>query len=111
MITFHSFARQPKFVISQLWELYLTLESMVFFNNNKNVLLLLHYSVCSQGYFKDSTTNECKACPRGTFSDQVNAASCTSCPEGKTTSGVGNTECRSGSAEILYTPPPVLEIM
>ena len=62
--------------------------------NNK--LLLLPYLVCSPGYFKDSTTDECKACPKETFSDEVDATSCTSCPEGQTTSGEGNTECRAG---------------
>ena len=69
-------------------------------------MLWLHYLVCSPGYFKDSTTNECKACPKGTFSDEVDATSCASCPEGQTTSGDGNTECREGKEKkithVLY---------
>ena len=58
--------------------------------------------MCSPGYFKDSTTNECKACPKGTFSDEVDATSCTSCPEGQTTSGDGNTECREGKEKNVH---------
>ena len=40
---------------------------------------------CRQGYMRDSDSDDCVACPEGTYSDTADAASCTSCPEGETT--------------------------
>ena len=73
--------------------------------SNKNILLLC-FLECTEGYFKDSTTNECKKCPKGTFRNEVGATSCTSCPEGQTTSGEGKTaqsQCRNGKDGQYYT--------
>ena len=68
-------------------------------NNNNNNTLSLCCLVCTKGYFKDSTTDQCKACPKGTFGGGVGATSCTPCSDGETTSGEGNTaqsQCRNG---------------
>ena len=42
---------------------------------------------------KDADLGNCIICPEGTYSDTVNAASCTSCPEGQTTYGEGQSFC------------------
>ena len=40
---------------------------------------------CREGYTRDSDSGDCVACPIGTYSDTVEATSCTSCAEGEST--------------------------
>ena len=37
---------------------------------------------CLKGSMKNATSGDCVNCPGGTYSDTVDAVSCTSCPEG-----------------------------
>ena len=39
---------------------------------------------------RDADSGDCVICPKGTYSDTVNAVSCTSCPEGETTPESGS---------------------
>ena len=62
-------------------------------------------SECYEGYMKDAISGDCIICLKGTYSDTINAASCTSCPDGQTTPGNGSNDaalCFSKKNIILY---------
>ena len=40
---------------------------------------------CRPGEARNSTTDQCYRCPRGTYTNVVESQECTSCPEGQTT--------------------------
>ena len=42
---------------------------------------------------RDVDSGICIICPQGTYSDIINAASCTSCPDGQNTTGEGQNFC------------------
>ena len=41
---------------------------------------------------RDADSGDCVKCPRGTYTDMLDASSCTSCPEGQTTVDEGANE-------------------
>ena len=52
---------------------------------------------------KDVESGKCVACPKGTYSDMIDATSCTSCPEGTDTASKASgslTDC-TGKKVIL----------
>ena len=62
-------------------------------------IFIFNILVCLQGYFLNSTNNECSPCPIATYSETKDADSCTPCPEGLTTSLEGSNNislCRMG---------------
>ena len=62
-------------------------------------IFILNILVCLQGYFLNSTSNECSPFPIATYSETEDADSCTPCPEGLTTSLEGSNNislCRMG---------------
>ena len=36
------------------------------------------------GYFRNMATSDCQICPVSTYSETINAESCTACPDGET---------------------------
>ena len=58
--------------------------------SNFIVLTFTYVLDCDRGYSRDSAANECALCRIGTYSDTVNATSCTSCPQGYITSQEGS---------------------
>ena len=53
-------------------------------------IFIFNILVCLQGYFLNSTSNECSPCPIATYSETEDADSCTPYPEGLTTSLEGS---------------------
>ena len=63
---------------------------------------------CRKGSMKNATSGDCVDCPIGTYSDTVDAASCTSCPEGTTTGYLGSWDakyclCKRYILRLLFT--------
>ena len=63
-------------------------------------------SVCIPGYFRSTMFGNfnCVRCPRGTYSDILEATHCTPCPQGQTTSFTGSRSyhCHECNALLIY---------
>ena len=55
-----------------------------------HIVQLFLFLECDVGYIRDAKSDECVACPQGTYSDTIDGITCTSCPEGTTTSNDGS---------------------
>ena len=51
---------------------------------------LLNILACNWGKYWDSEAGHCRTCPIATYSDTINATSCTPCPNGETTAQEGS---------------------
>ena len=67
-----------------------------------NKLLLFLSVACYKGFRKDPDSGDCVKCPRATYSDTVNATSCTSCPDGQTTYVEGNIALYSCYCKFIF---------
>ena len=62
---------------------------------------------------RDADSGDCVKCPRGTYTDKLDASSCTSCPEGQTTVDEGANEaslCFGEKTTDLWLPFHFFEI-
>ena len=60
---------------------------------------------CIEGYMRGADSGNCAICPKGTYSDTIDASSCTSCPAGQTTAQEGRdnaNECFGNKTTILW---------
>lgn len=48
---------------------------------------------CGSGNYYDEFDGMCYSCPKGWYSDTVDATECTICPGGQTTTGIGQSNC------------------
>ena len=71
----------------------------------KKCAIIYFFLECREVYMRDVNSGECRICPKDTYSDTPDAASCTPCPDGKTTYGIGaksSSECYGKGNTALW---------
>ena len=58
---------------------------------------------CPPGTYSTASSNECVACPRGTYNDREAAGRCTACPANASSDGTGATACVACAAGRVPT--------
>ena len=68
-----------------------------------NFTIYFLFEECAPDFMRDTGSGDCVACPKGTYSDTAEAASCSSCPEGQTTLGEGTGDASLCHGKLTYS--------